>query len=48
VAGFFATAAAGDFGGVDDDYADEVDKNHGRMEVRRHRTIQAPSTLSDA
>lgn len=48
VEGFFATALAGDFAGVAHDYTEEVDKDHGRLEVRRYWITEELSTLSDA
>jgi predicted transposase YbfD/YdcC len=48
VEGFFATALAGDFAGVAHDYTEEVDKDHGRLEVRRYWITEELSTLSEA
>lgn len=44
---FFSTAAAGEFDGVVHDYAEETDKDHGRLEVRRYWITEELSTLSD-
>ena len=44
---FFATASAGEFAGVGHDYAEETDKDHGRLEVRRYWVTEELSTLSD-
>ena len=44
---FFATAAAGDFAGVVHDDTEEVDKDHGRLDVRRYWITEELSTLSD-
>jgi predicted transposase YbfD/YdcC len=45
---FFATASAGEFAGVVHDYAEETDKDHGRLEVRRYWITEELGTLSDA
>ena len=44
---FFTTAVAGDFAGVAHDYTEEVDKDHGRLDVRRYWVTEELSTLSD-
>jgi predicted transposase YbfD/YdcC len=44
---FFATATAGGFAGVDYDYTEETDKDHGRLEVRRYWISEQLGTLSD-
>ena len=47
VEGFFTTALEGDFAGVAYDYTEEVDKDHGRLEVRRYWITEELSTLCD-
>lgn len=44
---FFATATVGGFAGVDYDYTEETDKDHGRLEVRRYWITEELGTLSD-
>lgn len=43
---FFDTAGAAGFRGVQHDYHEEVDKGHGRLEVRRYWVSPVLSTLS--
>ncbi len=38
---FFAVAQADEFAGVDDAFYEEVDKDHGRLEMRRHWITEA-------
>lgn len=42
---FFETARAHDFSGVAYDFMEEVDKDHGRLEVRRYWITEALQTL---
>lgn len=44
---FFNTARAGEFADVTYDYAEETDKDHGRLEVRRYWITEALGTLSE-
>jgi predicted transposase YbfD/YdcC len=44
---FFDTALAGDFADVAYDYAEETDKDHGRLDVRRYWISEALGTLSE-
>jgi predicted transposase YbfD/YdcC len=44
---FFTTALAGDFAGVVHDYTEEVDKDYGRLDVRRYWVTEELGTLSD-
>jgi len=44
---FFTAAEAGGFAGVDFDYIEETDKDHGRLEVRRYWIAEDLRTLSD-
>lgn len=44
---FFATAAAHHFAGVTHDYREEVEKDHGRLEIRRYWIVGDLSTLPD-
>lgn len=44
---FFTTACAGGFAGVVYDYAEETEKDHGRLEVRRYWITEELGTLSD-
>jgi predicted transposase YbfD/YdcC len=47
VADFFTIAAAGQFAGVAHDYAEETDKDHGRLEVRRYWITEDLRTLPE-
>jgi predicted transposase YbfD/YdcC len=42
---FFTVAMAGDFAGVEYDYTEEVDQDHGRLEVRRYWVTEDLRTL---
>ena len=42
---FFEVAIDGDFAGVEYDYTEEVDKDHGRLEVRRYWVTEDLRTL---
>ncbi len=42
---FFAVAQADEFAGVDDDFYEEVDKDHGRLETRRYWITETLPTL---
>ncbi len=42
---FFSVAMDGDFAGVEYDYTEEVDKDHGRLEVRRYWVTEDLRTL---
>ena len=42
---YFAVAKAADFKAVKYDYAEEIDKEHGRLETRRHRICEDLITL---
>ncbi len=42
---FFTTAEAGQFTGVVHDYKEELDKDHGRLEIRRYWITEALCTL---
>lgn len=44
---FFTTAEAHRFAGVAHDYLEEVDKDHGRFEIRRYWVTEALRTLPD-
>jgi predicted transposase YbfD/YdcC len=44
---FFAVAMKGDFAGVEYDYTEEVDKDHGRLEVRRYWITEDLRTLPE-
>lgn len=44
---FFEVARDGDFAGVEYDYTEEVDKDHGRLEVRRYWITEDLRTLPD-
>jgi predicted transposase YbfD/YdcC len=44
---FFATAVAGDFAAVAHDFHEEIDKDHGRLEVRRYWITEDLRTLPD-
>ena len=44
---FFATALAGTFAGVAHDFHEEIDKDHGRLEVRRYWITEDLRTLPD-
>lgn len=44
---FFDTARAGEFADVTYDYAEETDKDHGRLELRRYWISEALNTLSE-
>jgi hypothetical protein len=37
---FFTTAVAGGFAGVVHDYTEGVDKDHGRLDVRRYWVVE--------
>lgn len=43
---FFTTALDGNFAGVQYDYTEETDKDHGRLEVRRYWIAEELGTLS--
>ncbi|MGB5835019.1 MAG: hypothetical protein WBG92_23955, partial [Thiohalocapsa sp.] len=47
VEAFFTTAPEADFADVDDDYTEQTDKDHGRLETRRYWVTEELSTLSD-
>lgn len=42
---FFSVAQGGDFAGVSHDFFEEVDKDHGRLEIRRYWVSEDLSTL---
>ncbi len=42
---FFAVAQAGEFAGVEHDFYEEVDKDHGRLETRRYWITEELQTL---
>jgi predicted transposase YbfD/YdcC len=42
---YFITAKAADFKGVEYDYAEEIDKEHGRLETRRYWICEDLTTL---
>jgi len=44
---FFLTAQANNFAGIDHDYAEELDKAHGRLETRRYWVSDVLQTLPD-
>jgi predicted transposase YbfD/YdcC len=44
---FFVTALAGDFAAVVHDFHEEIDKDHGRLEVRRYWITEDLRTLPD-
>jgi len=44
---FFEAAAAGDFAAVAHDFHEEIDKDHGRLEVRRYWVSEDLRTLPD-
>jgi predicted transposase YbfD/YdcC len=44
---FFTTALDGNFAGVQYDYTEETDKDHGRLEVRRYWIAEELGTLSN-
>jgi|APHig6443718053_1056840.scaffolds.fasta_scaffold70919_1 predicted transposase YbfD/YdcC len=44
---FFTVAAAGDFAAVSHDFHEEIDKDHGRLEVRRYWVTEDLRTLPD-
>jgi hypothetical protein len=41
---FFTTTVAAAFAGVVHAYTEEVDKDHGRLDVRRYWALGPPST----
>lgn len=45
---FFTIAQANQFAGVAHDYVEEVDKDHGRLEIRRYYITEDLSTLPDS
>jgi predicted transposase YbfD/YdcC len=44
---FFTTAQANHFTGIAYDYVEEIEKDHGRLEIRRHWITKELSTLPD-
>jgi predicted transposase YbfD/YdcC len=44
---FFTTAEAHHFPGITHDYAEEMDKDHGRLEIRRYWIVEDLRTLPD-
>lgn len=44
---FFTTAEAHHFSGITHDYAEEMDKDHGRLEIRRYWIVEDLRTLPD-
>ena len=45
---FFATASSAGFAGVEYDYTEELDKDHGRLEIRRYWVTEDLSTLPES
>jgi hypothetical protein len=44
---FFTVAAGGNFAAVSHDFLEEVNKDHGRLVVRRYRVREDVRTLAD-